>query len=74
MEISKETVDEIQEQRKKEYEDWNQMINSVAEEVVSLLREKQLSFNDYNEVLKVVNTIVSYKVAKLNINYILNNQ
>ncbi len=74
MEISKETVDEIQEQRKKEYEDWNKMINSVAEEVVSLLREKQLSFNDYNEVLKVVNTIVSYKVAKLNINYILNNQ
>lgn len=74
MEISKQTADEIQIQRQKEYEEWNKMINEVAEEVINLLREKQLSFADYNEVIKVVNTIISYNAGKLNINYILNNK
>jgi hypothetical protein len=74
MEISEQTRLELEEKKRLEYAEWNKKINEVANDVISLLREKQLNIADCNEVVKIVNQIIGMTVGTLNINYVVNNK
>jgi len=74
MEIGKKTQEELKNIENEKYNKWNTKINDHAKEIIELLREKQLSIRDFNEVVKVVNQVVGGAISNLNINYVLNNK
>jgi len=72
MEINEQTKKELDVQQKLEFDKWNKEMNDVAIKVVDLLRDKQLTVHEFNQVLKLVQSAVGNNIGQLNVNYIIN--